>query len=236
MPAYRTETVRARDGGEFDCHIAAPDSGSGPGLLLLQEIYGVNDYIRERAEDLAGLGYVVSCPDVFWRIEPHIELSHDDAGLESGLALGGRLDFPTAVADCVDALKHLRQRPEVTERVGVMGFCLGGSLAYFVAVEADPDAAVSYYGSAVPGALAAADRIKCPILFHFGGADPYIARVSVDRVGRELGGRDNVEFYVHEGAGHAFDNYKAAMFHNREASEHAWGITVDFLSRTLGPS
>jgi carboxymethylenebutenolidase len=236
MAGTRTEKVRARDGGEFDAHIAVPESGSGPGILLIQEIFGVNDYVKARAEKLAGLGHVVSSPDVFWRIQPNIALAHDEAGVQKGIELGARLDVPKAVADLAEALDHLRGLPEVRGRTGVMGFCLGGTLAYFVAVEADPDAAVSYYGSAVPGSLDLADRIKCPILFHFGGADPYITRESVDRAAAELGARENVEFHIHEGAGHAFDNYLAPMFSNPEAAERAWAITVDFLDRNCGPA
>jgi carboxymethylenebutenolidase len=114
----------------------------------------------------------------------------------------------------------------------VFGFCLGGSVAFFAAARFEPDFAVSYYGSAVPDAVGMANDITCPILFHFGGADSYIPREAVDRARRALETRDNVEFHVHEGAGHAFDN-RAPMFHNAEAAAAAWRLTTDFLTRRI---
>jgi carboxymethylenebutenolidase len=229
----RTEHVAAADGGHFDGHVVVPDAGSAPALLLIHEIWGVNDYIKGAAERLSELGYVTLAPELFWRMERNVALPHDEEGLKKGLEFGQRLDFELAVADCHSALDHLATLPEVDGRPGVIGFCLGGSLAYFVAASADPCAAVSYYGSAVPGALDQADRITCPILFHFGGDDPYIPREGVEEARRALEGRPNVEFHVYEGAGHAFENHKAPMFYNARAAKAAWEVTTDFLRRHL---
>jgi carboxymethylenebutenolidase len=233
MTSTRIESVTAPDAGAFDAHTVVPDTARGPGILLLQEIFGVSDYILSAAERIATLGYVVMAPDLYWRIEPGISLRHDEAGLSRGLELGQRFDVEAALGDCHVALEHLRGLPEVGGPAGVLGFCLGGTLAYHVAARSRPDTAVCYYGSGIPDALDAAESILCPVLFHFGGSDPYIPRDSVERARAGLEPRAGIEFRIHENAGHAFDNDKAPMFHNPDAAEAAWAVTVDFLHRTL---
>ncbi len=211
-----------------------PDAGSGPGIVVLQEIFGVGEYIKEAADRLAGLGYVALAPDLYWRIEPGIALSHDEAGLGRAFEVSQKLDPELAVRDSIDALRTLRDLPEVTDgKAGVLGFCLGGTLAFGTALEGDPDVAVCYYGSGIPDMLDQADRITCPVLFHFGGADPYIAREQVDAVAALAASRPSMECHVQEGAGHAFDNHASAMFHQPEPAARAWEITREFLARTL---
>ncbi|CAN5567895.1 dienelactone hydrolase family protein [soil metagenome] len=234
MPAgERTEHISAMDGGSFDAYTVLPGSGAGPGILLLQEIFGINVYIHGVARRVADLGYVVMAPDLYWRIEPHVALAHDQKGVARGMEYAQRFDPALGLQDCGTTLDHLRGLPEVTGRVAVLGFCFGGTLAYQVAARFEPDAAVSYYGSGVPGALEDADRIACPTLFHFGGDDPYIPREQVDKARKALEPRSGIEFHVHEGAGHAFDNHEAPMFHNPDAAAAAWGITARFLRHHL---
>ena len=234
MPGtVRVERVSTSD-GELDAHVVLPDAGSGPGIVVLQEIFGVGDYIKEAADRLAGLGYVALAPDLYWRIEPNIALPHDEAGLGQAFEVSQQLDPELAVRDSIDALTTLRELPEVTDgKAGVLGFCLGGTLAFGVATHGDPDAAVCYYGSGIAGMLDQADAITCPVLFHFGGADPYIAREQVDAVRAFADSRPDMECHVQEGAGHAFDNHFSAMFHQPEPAARAWEITRDFLARTL---
>ena len=229
----RVERVSTSD-GDLDAHVVLPNSGSGPGIVVLQEIFGVGDYIKDAADRLAGLGYVALAPDLYWRIEPGIALVHDEAGLGRAFEVSQQLDQELAVRDSIDALRTLRQLPEVTDgAAGVLGFCLGGTLAFGVAVEGDPDVAVCYYGSGIPGMLDRVDRVTCPVLFHFGGADPYIPREQVDAVCALAASRPEMECHVQEGAGHAFDNHFSAMFSQPEPAGRAWEITRDFLARTL---
>jgi carboxymethylenebutenolidase len=222
--------------GELDAHVVLPEAGSGPGIVVLQEIFGVGDYIKEAAERLAGLGYVALAPDLYWRIEPGIALAHDEDGLRRAFQVSQKLDEELAVRDAIDALNALRSVPEVAQaggQAGVLGFCLGGTLAYHVAVQGNPDVAVCYYGSRIPGALDQGDAITCPVLFHFGGDDPYIPREQVDQVCAFAASHPNMECHVQDGAGHAFDNHASPMFHNPEAAARAWEITREFLARTL---
>jgi carboxymethylenebutenolidase len=219
--------------GELEAHVAIPAAGSGPGIVLLHEIFGINDYVRDCAQRLAALGYVVLAPDLYWRTQPGLELNHDEAGLQAGMDAVSKLDVLAAVADAIAALEVLRAMPEVTAgRAGVLGFCLGGTLSYHVAVNGDPQVAVVYYGSAIAGALDAAARIACPMIMHWGGADPYIPREHVDAVAALAAGRDDIECHVHEGAGHAFDN-RAPAFHVPAAAAAAWELTAAFLAREL---
>jgi carboxymethylenebutenolidase len=238
MPSERVETINTSDGGAYDGWLFVPDRGHGPGIVLLQEIFGVGDFLRAKADDLAALGYVVLCPDVFWRTEPHVAHDHDEAGLQAAFASMTRwsqeVDELTAGADLLSAFEHLRGLPDVGARaVGVMGYCLGGRLAYELAVAGQPDACVSYYGSGIGGRLDDADRITCPTLFHYGGEDPFIPGDEVEAVQKAFAGRDDVEVHVHAGAGHAFENHEAEMFYSADATATAWRITTDFLARTL---
>jgi carboxymethylenebutenolidase len=146
----REDSVRTAD-GSFGLTVWLPPGGTGPGLLLIQEIYGVSDYIRAVRQDLAGLGYLVAAPDLFWRLAPGFQAKHDEQGLQESLAMGSRFDLGTGVADTVLALRQLAGMPETGGAAGLIGFCLGGSIAYLAAAEASPAVVVSFYGSAVAG-------------------------------------------------------------------------------------
>jgi carboxymethylenebutenolidase len=228
----RVEQVPAGD-GTFDLTVWVPEAGRGPGLLLIQEIYGVSDYIRAVGEDLAALGYVTAAPDLFWRIRPRYEAAHDDAGLRESLAVGAQFDAARGVDDCLAALGRLGALPEISGGLGVIGFCLGGSLAYLIAAQAPVDAAVSFYGSAVPDHLDLLSQVSAPLLLHFGGSDPYIPRDRVAAVQEAVAGRPGVTLYVEEDAGHAFHNRKAPMFYQPEPAARAWERTVEFLRQHL---
>jgi carboxymethylenebutenolidase len=228
----RVESVEV-SGGSFDLPVWLPAAVTGPGLLLIQEIFGISDYIRDVAEDLAGLGYVVAAPDLFWRIEPGFDAAHDADGLARSLEMGQRFDAEQGVADAVAALDHLAALPEVEGGLGVIGFCLGGTIAYFVAGQAEVSAVVSYYGSGVPDNLEILEQISSPVQFQFGGSDLYIPREQVARVEAAAAGKPNVELHVEEDAGHAFHNRKSPMFHMPEPAERAWRRTEEFLQRHL---
>jgi carboxymethylenebutenolidase len=228
----RVESAGTPD-GSFDLTVWVPDAGTGPGLLLLQEIYGVGEYIRAVAVDLARLGYVVGAPDLYWRLEPGYTAIHDADGLTRSLAMASRFDPEAGAADTVAALAHLAALPEVDGGAGLIGFCFGGSIAYLAAARSSPDVLVSFYGSMVPGSLDLLDQIRCPALFVFGGSDPYIPRDQVAAVEEAVAGHPNAEMCVEEAAGHAFHNRVAPMFYQPEPASRAWQRTEDFLRRHL---
>ncbi|CAN7440413.1 dienelactone hydrolase family protein [Knoellia sp. LjRoot47] len=219
---------------EIPSDLLLPASGSGPGIVLFQEIFGVTDYIRSRAQDLADLGYVVLVPHLYGRLgDPVVE--EGGAGLPRAMKLLEEVDWQLAVADGVDAVAALRAHPAVDGGVGVLGFCFGGGMAFNVAAVADPkpDVLVSYYGSALPNLLGLAPEVTVASLHHFGDDDAYIPLETVRDIERAVTeGSDDVTFEVHPGAGHAFDN-PSPMFHHAEASAAAWEQTTQWLAEHL---
>jgi len=231
-----TEEVPTADGGSMPAFAAIPDGGSGPGLVVVQEIFGVNDYVRDRARRLAGLGYLALAPDLYWRQGPGIEIDEaEEGGLERAFGHMQRLDREQAVADAGAALSHLREMPEAGGRAGVIGWCLGGMVAYQLAARYQPDVAVIYYGSGIDQMTDLAGAISCAALFHFGDSDTYLPPDTADRFRALFAGRGDVEFRLHHGAGHAFDNDRAPMFHHPQAAAESWQQTCDFLARRYPP-
>ena len=236
-----TVQVATSDGG-MPAHLWLPEAGSGPGILLLQEIFGVSDYVERRAQDLADLGYVVLAPEIFWRLG----VGRVETGpqmMEQGYDLLMRLDWPQAVADGVAGLDLLRAHPAVAGGVGIVGFCFGGGLGYAVAAPGQPAALVSYYGSALPELLGLApeepgiDRVDpadvaMPSLHHFGAADSFLQRPVVEAVRDVLVQQPSVTFELYERGDHAFDNDDFALY-GAEESALAWQRTADFLARHL---
>lgn len=227
----RTESV-VLDGGSMDLHVWVPESGSGPGVMVIQEIFGVGEYIRDVCARLAAVGYVAAAPDVFWRFSPGWAAGHDEAGLNASFGKMQQLDVPLAIADCSAALAHLAGLPETGGRAAVMGFCMGGTLAWGVAATGSPAACVSYYGSGVPSMLDLVDQVSCPTLFHFGNNDPYLPNEGVDALNARIAGKANFTINV-ENAGHAFDNHASETFYNESAAKAAWAKTMAFLGREL---
>lgn len=232
------ETVTAFDGGTFEAYCAVPEgSGPWPGLVLFQEIFGVNDNMRGLAEKAAAAGYLALVPDMFWRIEPRFERK-DESGLADGMTKVGQFDWERGGADIASTLGHLRGMPESNGRAGGVGFCFGGVLAYLFAATSrpdgqGPDAVVSYYGSGVHGLLELAGRIECPIMFHYGTRDPFIPVDQIDQVEAAMKGHPGLEFHRYD-AGHAFSNWDAPSMYDQPAADEAWARTLDFFSRHLG--
>ena len=220
------------DGSDMTMTTWLPDAGSGPGLLLIQEIFGVGPYIRAVGARLAEAGYVVAAPDLFWRFAPGFASAHDEPGLAASMQQAANLDPARAVSDSIAALDQLDGFTGVTGRPGVIGFCLGGTIAFGVAADSDPAVCISYYGSGVPGMLDRLDDVTCPTLFHFGTRDPYIPGDGVDALGAALDRRPGFVLNV-EDAGHAFDNHEAPMFHDEAAARAAWSKTTAFLAEHL---
>ncbi len=235
MTTLRTDQVACGEAGAMDMHIWTPSAPPTAAVLLIQEIFGVGPYIRAVAERLADAGYLVGAPDVFWRFAPNWAAGHDQAGLTDSMAVVQQLDFPVAVGDCVAALAHLGAQPGIAQPPAVMGFCLGGTLAWAVAANADPSCCVSYYGSGVPSMIGMIDQVSCPTLFHFGNQDSFIPNEGVDQVGAAIAGREGFVLNV-ETAGHAFDNHESEMFWNESAAKAAWSKTMAFLSLYLPAS
>ncbi|MGQ0432393.1 MAG: dienelactone hydrolase family protein [Microthrixaceae bacterium] len=236
MTTTRYESVSAHDGGTFEAFCAVPDSGRGPGVLLFQEIFGINDNMRGLAEKLAGEGYTVLVPDMFWRLEPRFERG-DESGLGDAFAMVQRFDAELGAADITATHAHLLDMTECTGTIGAVGFCLGGTLALACAARSRvdgkaPDAAVSYYGSGNNGLLDLLDEVSCPVLFHYGSNDPFIPEDQIVEVERAIEGRPTMRLERYD-AGHAFSNWDAPSMYQAEAAELAWSRTLDFFATHL---
>lgn len=230
--AAQTIDIQTPDGA-MPAHLWHPVSGSGPAIVVFQEIFGVTDYIRARCVDLADLGYVVCAPEIYWRLGS-VRIEDGPDAMQEAMAAVARVDWDAAVRDGVATLEHVRGLLETTGRVGLLGFCFGGGLAFNVAAEDAPDALVSYYGSALPRLLHLADDVDIPSLHHFGLADTFIPPDTVEEIRAAVTRSPRpARFETYPGAGHAFDN-PIPMFHHAEASRAAWEVTTRFLAETLG--
>jgi len=234
-PTTRYESISTGE-DRFDAFCAVPESGSGPGILLFQEIFGVNENIRQVADQLAQAGYTTLAPDMFWRIERRFE-RQDESGMADAFAMVQQLDFAGAVEDIAAGHAHLLAMPECTGKIGAVGFCLGGGLAFAAATLSRVDgpgidAAVCYYGSAINDMIDQVSSLDCPIAFHYGSNDPFIPAENIAAVESAVSGRPGVEFFRYE-AGHAFSNWDAPSMYNKAAAETAWSRTLDFFARHL---
>jgi carboxymethylenebutenolidase len=232
----RYEHVVAHDGGAFEAFCAVPESGSGPGVLLFQEIFGINDNMRGIGERLAAEGFVVLVPDMFWRLEPRFERK-DESGLGDAFAMVQRFDQESGALDSQAAHAHLLAMPECTGRVAALGFCLGGTLAFGCAARSRVDgrgidAAVSYYGSGNQDLLPQLDDVQCPMLFHYGTDDPFIPEEHIRAVEDAIDARPHMTLHRYK-AGHAFGNEDAPSMYEPRAAEAAWQRTIEFLTAHL---
>ncbi len=227
-------TIRSSDGDEFGAYLALPPTGNGPGLVLLQEILGVNQDMRAVADWYAARGFVVACPDLFWRQEPGVQLSDKiDAEWQRAFELYQGLDEAKAVDDAAATLQFLRQHPACTGKAGSFGFCLGGKLAYLMATRSDPDCSVGYYGVGIEKALTEAARIGSPTMLHIAGQDEYCPPAAQEQIHQALDTHPKVTIHVYPNQDHGFARVGSAHF-DAQAAELANLRTLEFFVRHLG--
>ncbi len=227
-----TVQIQAPD-GDLPALRFAPSSPNGAGVVVVQEIFGVSDYIVGRCQNLADEGYVVYAPILYDRLpeKPVLDPSSPDY-LTQGMTASRGLDWETAARDVVAAVATLRAESG-TEKVGLLGFCFGGGLAFNVAALTDVDALVSYYGSALPRLLDLAPQVTAPQLHHWGTRDSFIEGPAQGEAREALAtSPGTVQWEVYEGAGHAFDNNQVP-FHHPTASAAAWPVTLGFFASHL---
>ncbi len=220
-------------GGEFSAYLALPPGGKGPGLVLIQEIFGVNDVMRALADGYAKQGYVVACPDIFWRQEPGIRITDKtDAEWARAFELFKGFDFAFGVADLIATLKTLRAHPACTGKVGTVGYCLGGNLAYQMACRSSADASVSYYGVGIEGLLDLAGGLKKPLLLHVAEKDGFVPPEAQAKIAAGLASNARVTLHVYPGQDHAFAR-EGGKHWNAAAAELANGRTAQFFKTHL---
>ena len=238
--AGQTIHITATDGsGSFAGYLAVPESGSGPGLVIAQEIFGVNATMREVADHFAEEGYVALVPDLFWRMEPGIELAYSPEDWQKAFGYFGKFNVDKGVDDMQAAITALRARAEVkgegrSKPVGTIGYCLGGKLAYLAACRTDADVSVGYYGVGIEAVLGEADKIKRPLVLHIAELDKFCPPEARAQIVQALQGRPGVTTYVYPGTDHAFARVGGDHYH-RPSALMAHERTIAALRSAIGP-
>jgi carboxymethylenebutenolidase len=215
-------------------YLALPKAGSGPGLVLLHTAFGLDRHMRDVADLYAEEGYVVLCPDLYGHIEPGLDLAQTDADRHKALALFEQLDRDRAVADIAAAARTLRQRAECTGKIGALGFCMGGGLAFRTAADGILDCAVCYYPTGIETALGAAPSITCPMVIHFAEDDGYVPASTVTATKEAFAERREVEIYLYPGTRHGFNRPNGGDY-NKPAALMAHSRSIALLRRVIGP-
>lgn len=191
----------------MDAYLALPPSGKGLGVVMLQEIFGVNAAMRAKADDLAKEGFVVLVPDLFWRAERRVDLGYSEAERQRGFELMKRFDIKYGGDDAVAAAEWLATHPACTGSVAFVGFCLGGKIAALAGARYDGTAAVvSFYGVKLDDNIAELKSLRVPFQFHVGDNDAHIPLTTVGNIRAALSGQPDKEIHVYPNAQHGFFN------------------------------
>jgi carboxymethylenebutenolidase len=232
-------TIRAADGGSFSAYLATPHgsgaggTGRGPGVVLIQEIFGVNKVMRDLADGFARQGHVVLCPDLFWRQEPGIQITDQtEAEWAKAFALYKGFDEAKGVEDLKSTLAHLRKLPACTGKVGSVGYCLGGKLAYLMATRSDVDCSVGYYGVGIDGALDEAKSITHPLMLYIAEKDEYCPPPAQAKIKGALKDNPLVTIHSYPGVDHAFARI-GGQHYDKKAADLANQRTAEFFQKRL---
>ncbi len=199
-------TVEASDGsGSFGGYLSLPTSGTGPGLIVIQEIFGVNGVMRQITDDFASQGFVAFCPDIFWRLEPNIQITDQtEEEWQQAFDYFQRFDQEKGVEDLQAAVTALRADERTRTKIGAVGFCLGGRMAARMALDTDVDASVGYYGVGLDDFADRADEVRAPLMLHIAEEDGFVPKEAQQTVKDTLGRSPKVTIHSYPGKDHAF--------------------------------
>ena len=226
--------VAAKDGGQFRAYVARPPHGSGPGIVLLQEIFGVNATMREQADAWAEEGYVVVVPDLFWRLQPGIELDYSPEGWQRAFECYQKFDVDQGIEDIQATIHALRAHPALKGKIGCVGYCLGGKLAYLTGTRTDVDCSVCYYGVGIEQSLDELPRVRGPMVMHFAELDQYAPPAAVAKIKAAAQGHELITIYEYPGVDHAFARKGGDHWHKPSAMM-AYSRSLALFRQVLGP-
>jgi carboxymethylenebutenolidase len=219
--------------GSFSAHLARPAAARAPAVVAIQEIFGINAVMREVCDQLAAQGYLAICPDLFWRLEPGVELTDQtQAEWDKALDLMGRFDVDAGVEDIRAAIDQVRRDGACTGKVGAVGYCLGGRLAYLAATRTDSDASVGYYGVGIENYLGEAERLANPLMLHIAEEDAFVPKEAQTAIIAALKDHPQVTIHTYPGRDHAFARPGGAHYDAADAAR-ANGRTLQFFKQHL---
>lgn len=226
--------INSLDGSQIETYAALPSNGIGPGLIVLHEMFGVSPHIKKLCNDYAAKGFVVLCPNLFWR-----EIKIDDSSLaskepnwERASKLYNNFDTEAGLRDVFAILAHLRQMKECSGKVGVLGQCLGSRLTYLMASRSDIDCAACYYGVGIDGFIDEVHDIRSPFMIHLGDQDKLVPELVHKKLMRNFARNKAIEAHIYEGAAHGFARDGDASY-DKTASALANERTNEFLTKAL---
>ncbi len=223
----------AINGGAFGAYIARPAALPAPGVVVLHEVFGVNADIRATCDELAEQGFLAVAPNLFWRQEPGVDLSvNSEADWRHGLQLYAAYDRDRGAEDISQVLGTVSRLADCTGKVAVMGFCLGGLMAFLTAARFDADAVVAYHGGDTEKYLDEVDGLTAPLLMHLGEEDEFISRAAQAQIKTALASKPKATVYSYPGQRHAFSRHNGAHY-DAAAAALAYSRTAEFLNREL---
>ena len=221
------------DDGDFMGYLALPASGSGPGIVVIQEIFGVNAVMREITDMYASAGFMALCPDLFWRQEPGVNITdQSEEEWQKAFQLYQGFDVDKGIADIGASIAALRAMDGCTGKIGSTGYCLGGLLAYLTGCRTDAAASVGYYGVGIEEKLDEAANISGQVMLHIAEEDGFVPKEAQAKIKDALGGNAKVTIHSYPGMDHAFCRM-GGQHYDQEAADMANGRTLDFFNQHL---
>lgn len=219
--------------GEFSAYVARPKAETAPAVVVIQEIFGVNQVMRDITDGLASEGYLAICPDLFWRIEPGIDITdQSEAEWKRAFELFNAFDVDLGVKDIKATIAAIRADAGCNGKVGAVGYCLGGKLAFLTATRTDVDASVSYYGVGLEAQVGEAEKLTRPLLMHIAEEDQFVPKEAQAIIVQALKDHPQVEIHTYAGRDHAFARVGGEHYNEADA-KLANGRTQQFFERTL---
>ncbi|HYG28312.1 MAG TPA: dienelactone hydrolase family protein [Caulobacteraceae bacterium] len=228
-----TTTISTAD-GQFSAYVARPAASGAPAVVVIQEIFGVNAVMRGIADELAAAGYLAICPDLFWRIEPGIDITdQSEAEWKRAFELYQAFDVEQGVEDIAATIAAVRADPACNGKVGAVGFCLGGLLAFLTATRTDADASAAYYGVGIENFTGEAANLARPLLMHIAEEDQFVPKEAQAKIKSDLAGNEKIEIHSYPGRDHAFARTGGQHYDAGDAAK-AQERTLAFLAKSLG--
>ena len=228
-------TIQASDGsGSFSAYLLEPKAKPAGVVVLIQEIFGVNQAMRDIAAWVADLGFIAVCPDLFWRIEPGVDITDkSEAEWKKAFELFNKFDQVKGIEDLKATVAAARKLPGANGKVGTMGYCLGGRLAFLMAEQSDADVNISYYGVGLDNLLGDLGKVSKPLLVHIADQDEFFPAEGRAKVVDATKGHAQVRSYVYPNANHAFARVNGVHWDGRSATI-ANGRSAEALVAALG--